>query len=96
MKKCAFSECKKEFEPSTHNQKYCSDLCCRTATNLKIKEKYYENKQRLQGKKRSCVRKNCNNVLSRYNEGAVCQECLSKDESAKRNVLLEMINNVSG
>ena len=48
---CAYKECFNEFEAKTHNQKYCSDECCRTATNIKIKERYYENKARLNGKK---------------------------------------------
>ena len=41
---CLNLECSKLFEPKTHNQKYCSDDCCRVATNKKIMEKYYEKK----------------------------------------------------
>ena len=93
---CAYDKCKKEFTKSTHNQKYCSDVCCRTATNLKIKEKYYENKERLRGKKRYCSKRGCNNLLSRYNTDAMCQECAAKAESSKRNVILDMMKNVSG
>ena len=37
---CSNKECAKEFAPKTHNQKYCSDECCKIATNLKVKEKY--------------------------------------------------------
>ena len=93
---CAYDECKKEFDKSTHNQKYCSDVCCRTATNLKIREKYYENKDRLKGKKRHCSNVDCDNLLSRYNADTVCQECESKKQSHERRSLLEMINGVSG
>lgn len=93
---CAYKECGKPFVKSTHNQKYCSDACCRIATNLKIREKYYENKERLNGKKRYCSVKGCKNLLSRYNSDTVCQECLSKKETGKRNRLLGMIKNVSG
>ena len=41
---CANTECAKEFDSKTHNQKYCSDECCRVATNRRIMEKYYEKK----------------------------------------------------
>lgn len=89
---CAYDECKKEFVKSTHNQKYCCDVCCRTATNLKIREKYYENKERLRGKKRHCSEKDCNNLLSRYNTDSVCQECLSKRDHDQRDELIRMLN----
>jgi hypothetical protein len=36
---CANKECAKDFEPKTHNQKYCTDECCRIATNRRIMEK---------------------------------------------------------
>lgn len=93
---CAYEECGKPFTKSTHNQKYCSDACCRTATNLKIREKYYENKERLNGKKRYCSKSGCNNLLSRYNSDKVCQECIAKAASGKRESLLRVINNVIG
>lgn len=93
---CAYDECKKAFTKSTHNQKYCSDVCCRTATNLKIREKYYENKERLKGKKRYCSNRGCKNLLSRYNAESVCQECESKKNSAVRDTLVGMLRNVSG
>ena len=94
---CAYDKCDRqtEFEPKTHNQKYCSDECCRIATNEKLKEVYYEKKARLAGKKRICKSKDCNTELSRYNEGKVCSKCLAKEESAKRKELLEMIKRVS-
>lgn len=93
---CAYAECEKPFTKSTHNQKYCSDACCRTATNLKIREKYYENKDRLRGKKRLCSNSDCNNLLSRYNPEKICQECVGKQESGKRNSLLRIIGHVAG
>ena len=93
---CAYDECKKPFSKSTHNQKYCSDVCCRTATNLKIREKYYENKERLNGKKRVCSGRGCQNLLSRYNSSSICQTCASKEEISQRNSILGMIVNVSG
>ena len=93
---CAYNECKKQFTPKTHNQKYCSDECCRTATNEKLKEAYYERKARLQGKKRMCSTKGCSTILSRYNEGKVCGKCLAKIEKDKQKELIEMVRNVSG
>lgn len=88
---CAYSECNNKFVKSTHNQKYCSDECCRTATNLKIKERYYENKARLGGKKRVCKAQGCTTQLSRYNEEPICTKCASKDKSKKKNEILRMI-----
>jgi hypothetical protein len=93
---CAYKECGKEFEKTTHNQKYCSSQCCRIATNTKIREKYYENKERLNGKKRYCSKRGCKNVLSRYNNSSVCQECSAKQDTEKRKTILGMIKNVSG
>ena len=51
---CANKECSKEFEPKTHNQKYCTDECCRVATNRRIMEKYYEKKAIRNGAIRQC------------------------------------------
>lgn len=93
---CAYDECGKPFKKQTHNQKYCSDECCRIATNLKIRKKYYENKERLRGKKRTCVQRGCSNVLSRYNSSDMCEECQAKIQSKERNKIVEMLKNVSG
>lgn len=92
---CASDDCENTFEKSTHNQKYCSDECCRIATNKKIRDKYYQERERLAGKKRVCSTKSCKNILSRYNEGTICNECLAKTESSSRNELFRMLN-VSG
>lgn len=93
---CAYDECRKEFVKSTHNQKYCSDICCRTATNLKVREKYYENRERLKGKRRYCSISGCDSILSRYNPEKICQECVAKEGSRERDGLLEMLRSVSG
>lgn len=93
---CAYEECKKEFVKTTHNQKYCCDACCRTATNLKIRQKYYENKDRLSGKERKCSSRGCKNLLSRYNSGKICQQCEAKLNSTKRRNILGIIGNVAG
>lgn len=93
---CAYEECQKTFSPKTHNQKYCSDECCRTATNLKLKEQYYEKKARLAGKKRVCKSSGCKVVLSRYNESSICDSCVSKQREKERQELIRMIRDVSG
>lgn len=95
MTVCSHDGCEVEFEPKTHNQKYCSDLCCREATNLKIKAKYYEKKERLAGKVRVCSNKNCNTKLSRYNSSSVCEGCKQSEKEKERKALLEMVRNVS-
>ena len=93
---CGHDGCENEFEPKTHNQKYCSDLCCREATNAKIKAKYYEKKERLAGKQRVCKNKNCNTKLSRYNSSSVCEGCVANQKESERKALLDMVRNVSG
>ena len=94
---CAYEDCEsqKEFEPKTHNQKYCSDECCRIATNAKLKQAYYDKKARLAGKQRICRTKTCSVILSRYNETNICDKCVSADREKERKALLEMIRNVS-
>lgn len=93
---CAYEECNNKFIPVTHNQKYCSESCCRVATNLKIKERYYRNKERLNGKKRYCSNKGCNNLLSRYNSDTVCQTCSARNVSIHRKTLIDRVSCVSG
>jgi hypothetical protein len=74
MKKCA--ECGQDFEFKTHNQKYCSNQCCRIATNKRIMEKYYQKRERLSGKERRCDK--CESILSKYNANEVCAKCESE------------------
>ncbi|MEY4332160.1 MAG: hypothetical protein RLZZ196_898 [Bacteroidota bacterium] len=92
---CANKECAKNFEPKTHNQKYCSDDCCRVATNKRIMEKYYEKKAIRSGAIRVC--KVCKTQLSRYNDTNICVICnkkMQKDLTNKSNIL-RMINEIS-
>ena len=94
---CAYKKCQgiREFTPKTHNQKYCSDECCRIATNEKLKADYYEKKERKAGKKRICKTPKCGSILSRYNEGKVCNKCLAAKEGDKKRDLIEMVKSVS-
>jgi hypothetical protein len=92
---CARDTCNNKFEAKTHNMKYCSDECCRVATNEKLKEAYYEKKARLAGKKRICKTPKCGSILSRYNEGKVCNKCIAAEESAKTLELVNMVKRVS-
>ena len=75
--------------------KYCSDECCKEATNAKIKQKYYEKKERLAGKKRVCKTRGCSTILSRYNAESVCSVCDAKQRSKERLDLVEMVKSVS-
>ncbi len=94
--KCLYKECGKEFTPRTHNMKYCSDECCRTATNEKLRAAYYEKKDRLAGKKRICKAKNCNSELSRYNESNICYTCQNAQKVIEKQQIMEMMRNVTG
>jgi hypothetical protein len=76
---CAREECGKGFTKTTHNQKYCSNECCRIETNRKIMAKYHERAAIRRGKKRVCL--SCDTPLSRYNESKICGAC----QTRKRN-----------
>jgi hypothetical protein len=90
---CANKECAKDFDAKTHNQKYCSDECCRVATNRRIMEKYYEKKAIRGGATRLC--KKCNLPLSRYNQSIVCSSCEKNSGLKNKNKLMGMINEIS-
>jgi hypothetical protein len=92
---CSNQGCDNEFEPKTHNMKYCGDECCREATNAKIKQKYYDKKARLAGKERICANRGCKTKLSRYNSNMTCEPCEANKKMQERKEILEMILNVS-
>ncbi len=93
MKDCAWKDCSVKFEPKTHNQIYCSDECCRTATNYKIMQKYYAKKARKNGEMRTCSR--CGReTLSRFNDVDVCSMCRSTEERGKMDVVKKRISNI--
>jgi hypothetical protein len=89
---CANGDCKQKFEPKTHNQKYCSDECCRIATNKRIMEKYYEKKAIRNGAVRLCK---CGGQLSRYTEKTVCTMCVDKQKKETRARLKDMLDGIS-
>lgn len=90
MKICANTECQHPFAPTRHNQKYCSNECCRLVTNNKLKQQYHERRARIKGQMRICV--NCNITrLSRYNERNICQSCINQEESIGRMSLLQLV-----
>ena len=88
---CANKECSKDFEAKTHNQKYCSDECCRIATNRRIMEKYYEKKAIRNGAYRACK---CGNRLSRYNSGTLCSLCEKNKSIKNKDKLMGIINDI--
>ena len=90
---CANSECAKEFDSKTHNQKYCTDECCRVATNKRIMEKYYEKKAIKNGATRLC--KICKAKLSRYNDSTVCSACVNGKKDKTKKLIKEIINDIS-
>lgn len=88
---CARKGCDSTFERRTHNQKYCSDECCRLATNDKMLIRYYEKKERKSGKPRKCLSSSCEQMLSRYNEGDYCASCITKQEVSDRLEIKRML-----
>lgn len=87
---CANEICMMSFEPSRHNQKYCSKECCKVVTNSKIMQQYYEEKDRKSGKPRTCKRCRVSR-LSRYNQTNICAPCVAKEEAAARVNLLRAL-----
>lgn len=90
---CANSECAKEFNARTHNQKYCTDECCRIATNRRIMEKYYEKKAIRGGAFRQCNK--CRARLSRYNQSNICAKCEKNRDLNNKSKIIGMINEIS-
>ena len=91
MKNC--THCNNEFVPKSKNQKYCNPDCCRKATNKKIMEKYYENKERLKGKVRFCSQ--CGLKLSMYNPDSICYNCDNLNRKINSKLLREAFDFVS-
>lgn len=89
---CANTSCAKDFDAKTHNQKYCSDECCRVATNKRIMEKYYEKKAIKHGAIRLC--KKCKSSLSRYNNDNICAQCLKKSNNKSKALLRDILNEI--
>jgi hypothetical protein len=85
-------ECKEDFEFKTHNQKYCSQQCCRISTNKRIMEKYYAKKERLSGSTRLC---SCGSKLSRYSPDLICTLCYQKNKKNKTVDALEVVKNAA-
>ena len=90
---CNNKECNKDFDAKTHNQKYCSDECCRIATNKRIMEKYYEKKAIRNGAFRACSK--CKTKLSMYNQSIICSSCEKKINISNKKKLIGMIDEVS-
>jgi len=90
---CFNSECAKDFTPKTHNQKYCSDECCRIATNRRIMEKYYEKKAIKNGAPRIC--KTCKTKLSRYNQNDICSTCEKNISYEGKKILWSILGDIS-
>ena len=90
---CSNPECAKEFNAKTHNQKYCTDECCRIATNRRIMEKYYEKKAIKNGAHRVC--KTCKTKLSRYNQGNICSTCEKNINYDSKKAIWSIISDIS-
>jgi hypothetical protein len=90
--KCLNIECARDFSPKTHNQKYCSDECCRVATNKRIMQKYYEKKAIKNGAPRKC--KSCPGFLSRYNTEPYCSKCIKSKHLKDRKNLMGILDDI--
>lgn len=90
---CSNQECGEEFEPKTHNQIYCSDVCCRIVTNKKMMERYYAKRARKLGIDKTCI--TCRkDVISRYSEDVECSLCKMKKDSERNSIVKNRLANV--
>lgn len=90
---CARKGCEETTERKTHNQKYCSDECCRLATNQRIMEKYYQRRDQRLGKVRYCSE--CTTTkLSRYNDTLVCSSCEYTKKVSLNKSVVGLLDNV--
>lgn len=71
---CLNEGCLNKFKPKTYNGVYCSPECRKIATNKKLLDKYYVNKNN-KNKKRVCATVHCSTVLSVYNKEKICEQC---------------------
>lgn len=90
---CAREGCSVVSRKTTHNQKYCSNECCRIETNRKIMEKYHERAAIKRGKKRSC--KVCGTALSRYNDGKICGGCETRKRTENTGEAARLVGSVA-
>ena len=90
---CARPDCDVVSRKTTHNQKYCSNDCCREETNRRLKANYHERTAIKRGKKRACSV--CALPLSRYNEGHMCGGCESQKLKSNKGEANSLIDSVS-
>lgn len=91
---CAREDCEIEAVKTTHNQKYCSPICCRIATNARIMANYHEERAIARGKKRTC--KKCGvEPLSRYNKNNYCASCETKMRQSNSSEIADMLSSVT-
>lgn len=92
MNICAREGCGKTYTKKTHNMKYCTDECCRLATNSRIMVDYYKNRDRKQGVVRWCSV--CETTkLSRYNRSEICNGCKAKRVTEANSAVANMLKN---
>lgn len=91
---CALESCNNTGIKTTHNQKYCSNVCCKIQTNANIIADYHEKVAIKKGKKRLC--KKCKkSVLSRYNTEGQCASCAVKKKQPKRDTTSTLVSSVN-
>lgn len=89
---CARIDCSTTYIKKTHNQKYCTDECCRLATNQRIMVGYYKTRDRKRGVERWC--QVCDATkLSRYNSSDVCSACKARRISDANSAAVDMLRN---
>lgn len=89
---CANEDCNNTYVQTAHNKIYCSDECCKKATNKKIMEKYYAKKHRRSGALIECDR--CSAALSRYSDDHLCAACRSEVTRGSAVALQKKMRNV--
>lgn len=91
---CAREGCEEVTERTTHNQKYCTPFCRKTATNANIMRLYHKNAAIKRGANRTCNQ--CGiTKLSRYNLTDDCGSCETKMRETSTTDVASMLSSVS-
>lgn len=94
MIKCARDGCEETFTKRKHNQIYHDDDCCKLATAVRLKEKYYQRKAQHSGETRYCT--TCETTkLSRYNDSTICGSCQMSREVFANNSVVSMLSSIN-
>lgn len=78
MKECSW--CSNYFTPAITSQIYCGPECRKDATRQKIRERSRAALIKSRAKKKRMCANGCGTLLSVYNDGKICNKCITNDK----------------